>query len=109
MKKNKMMICGKNTSTLPTPANTPLMSKSLTRLFGIAALSQLPTAATPSLIASMGTCAHANTAWNTKNKITARITGPKIGFSTTASRRSLKVTPSSRSPPTAPKMRRTSA
>ena len=32
MKKNRMMICGKNTSTLPTPASTPLMSKSLIKL-----------------------------------------------------------------------------
>ncbi len=42
MKKNKMMICGKNTSTLPTPASTPLISRSLSRLAGSAAPSQLP-------------------------------------------------------------------
>ena len=32
IKKNRMMICGRNTSTLPTPASTPLTSKSLSRL-----------------------------------------------------------------------------
>ena len=62
MKKNRMMICGRNTNTLPTPASTPLMSKSFSKLAGKARPSQSPNTLTPDLIASMGTCAQANTA-----------------------------------------------
>ncbi len=36
-------------------------------------------------MASIGTCAQANTAWNTRNRIDARISGPNTGCSTTAS------------------------
>ncbi len=52
-------------------------------------------APTPVLIASMGTCAQANTAWNTRKRIAASIKGPTTGCSTTASSLSLTVTPSS--------------
>ena len=62
MKKNKMMICGRNTSTLPTPASTPLMNKSLSKLAGSEWPTHSPTTPTPDLMASIGTCAQANTA-----------------------------------------------
>ena len=62
MKKNKMMICGRNTRTLPAPANMPLINKSFSRLAGSAAPSHAPRLATPVLIASIGNCAQANTA-----------------------------------------------
>ena len=108
MKKNRMMICGRNTRTLPTPARTPFTSRSLSRLAGNPAPSQSPNAATPNLIAFIGHCAQANTARTTRTRLTARITGPNRGCSTTASTRSLKVTPWRRSPPTNPRIRRTS-
>ena len=34
IKKNKITICGRNTKTLPTPANTPLTNRSFNRLAG---------------------------------------------------------------------------
>ena len=34
MKKKRMMICGRNTNTLPTPASTPSTSSPLNRLCG---------------------------------------------------------------------------
>ncbi len=62
MKKNKMMICGRNTRTLPTPARIPSINNPFNKLAGIAAPNHSPKAATPYLIASIGTCAQANTA-----------------------------------------------
>ena len=69
MKKNNMMICGRKISTLPTPANTPLTSKSLNKLAGNMPPSEPAAALTANLIASIGHCAQAKTAWNTRNRI----------------------------------------
>ncbi len=62
MKKNRMMIWGRKTSTLPTPAITPSTSNPLSRLGGMTLPTQPPKAPTPVLIASIGTCAQAKTA-----------------------------------------------
>ena len=47
MKKKRMMICGRNTSTLPTPASTPFTSKSRKRLGGSIPPTERPSASTP--------------------------------------------------------------
>ena len=62
MKKKRMMICGRNTKTLPAPASTPSTKSPLSKLGGSACPIQVANVPTPSLIASIGTCAHANTA-----------------------------------------------
>ena len=62
MKKNKIKICGKNTSTPPTPATTPSTSRLRSGPSAMAPVIQSPTAAMASLIRSMGSVAQVNTA-----------------------------------------------
>ncbi len=87
MKKNRIRICGRNTSTLPTPAMMPSTSRLRSAPSGSDCCTHVPSAPTTPLMKSIGTAAQLKTAWNTKNRIAARIAGPAIGCITSASRR----------------------
>ncbi len=88
-----MMICGRNTMTLPTPEIRPFCRKLCSRPqpSGITSWINCPSAAKPSDNSSIAGCAQVNTAWNITNRITARITRPQIGCSTTESIRLVSV------------------
>ena len=62
MKKNRIRICGRNTSTLPTPAITPSTSRLRSGPSAMCAVVHPPTLAIAALIASIGTLAQENTA-----------------------------------------------
>ena len=95
MKKNRIRICGRKTSTPPTPAITPCTSRLLSQgqapVCGSAACTQPPSAVVAALMASIGATAQLNTAWKTRNSTSASSSGPASGCSTTASMRSLGV------------------
>ncbi len=59
------MICGRNTTTLPTPATTPSARKLENAPSGRFAERNVPIAAAPASIASISGVAQANTAWKT--------------------------------------------
>ena len=91
MKRNRIRICGRKTSTLPTPAISPSCTKLRTRPSAPSCGSSPPTAAPnawkPPSIRSIGACAQANTAWNIRNSTVSRIASPATGCSSTASSR----------------------
>ncbi len=62
MKANRITICGRNTTTEPTPANTPWVIKSRTSPGGRAALAISLSTTTPASSASANGVAQANTA-----------------------------------------------
>ena len=71
-----MMICGRNTMTLPTPEITPFCRKLCSRPAGRVSCTNCPSAAKASDNSSISGCAQANTAWNITNRISARIASP---------------------------------
>ena len=81
MKVNRIRICGRKTTTLPKPAMTPSISKLRKGPSGICVASNSPSLAMPASIMSIGKLAQLNTAWNTRNKITAKDSIPKMGCS----------------------------
>ena len=83
-----MTICGRNTTTEPTPAMIPSVSRSRRKLSGNAPSTHAPSAPAPPSSASVSGAAQANTAWKMTNSSTSRISGPAHGFSNTLSRRS---------------------
>ena len=85
MNANRITICGRKTTTLPTPAMTPSMSRLLNHPSLSDAPSHVPSAANPSSIHVIGVSAHVNTAWNIKNRSAARMKSPATGCSTTLS------------------------
>ena len=85
MKKNRIKICGKNTSTPPTPATMPSTSRLRSTPSGRWACSHWPSASTVPVMASMGAAAQLNTAWNIKNRVQASSSVPHSGCSTTRS------------------------
>ena len=62
MKKNRMMICGRNTSTPPAPAMMPSTSRLRSAPAGTTRVTSSASAAVPALIRSIGTLAQENTA-----------------------------------------------
>ena len=58
MKKNRITICGRNTSTLPTPVMIPSVSRFASMPSGRVALTTPLSASNPSLIHSIGSAAH---------------------------------------------------
>ena len=87
MNRNRIRICGRNTTTAPTPASTPSLSSERNQPSGRAAASSACSAATPASIQPIGASAQLNTAWNMKNSTAASSRGPASGCSTTASMR----------------------
>ena len=86
MKKNRITICGRKTTTEPTPASTPSVTKSRRTPSGSSAMAHsLRIATTPSSASAKGV-AQANTAWNTTNSSANRISGPTQGLSNTRSK-----------------------
>ena len=85
------MICGRNTSTLPTPAIRPFCRKLCSSPAGSTCCTSPPSAPNESDSNSIKGCAQLNTAWNMTNRIKARITSPPTGCSTTASTRVVSV------------------
>ena len=90
MKKNRIRICGRKTSTLPAPAITPSTSRLRSGPSPMCAVVQSPSEAMPALIRSIGTLAQENTAWNIRKSTTARSARPQTGCITTASMRCWK-------------------
>ena len=73
MKKNRITICGRKTSTLPTPPISPSLRKLLSRSGSGAASTRSPSQWKAASIASMPGVAQANTAWNMTNRMASRI------------------------------------
>ena len=90
MKKNRIRICGRKTITLPAPAMTPSTSRLRSGPSAMCAVVQSPRPAIAALIASIGTAAQENTAWNIRNRTTASSARPQTGCITTASMRCWK-------------------
>ena len=86
-----MMICGRNTTTLPTPEITPFCRKLCSSPAGRVSCTNCPSAPKLDDSNSISGCAQANTAWNITNRISARIRSPPTGCSTTASIRAVQV------------------
>ena len=108
MKKNRIKICGRNTSTLPTPPRMPSTSRLRSIPSPMWAPSSWPSCSTPPLMASIGSVAQLNTAWNTRNISAASRIGPITGCSTTASIFSVRLPVSWTELTQASRMRRTS-
>ena len=87
MKKNRIRICGRNTSTLPAPEITPPTIRLRSGPAAISCCTACPKACMPALIQATGAWAQLNTAWNTRNISSASSTGPAIGCITIASSR----------------------
>ena len=85
MKANRITICGRNTITEPTPASTPWVRKSRTRLSGSVVVTPAISALIAASSASAKGVAQANTAWNITNRNANRIAGPAQGCSRTRS------------------------
>jgi hypothetical protein len=85
MNRNRIKICGRNTITAPTPAITPSVTSERRIESGKFALIISSSALNPASIASAGTVAQLNTAWNITNRIVASSISPNTGCSATAS------------------------
>ena len=85
MKKNRSRICGKNISTLPTPASTPSVSKSRKSPSAIQVLIQSAIELKPASIHSIGTAATLKIMANNAVISPPRITQPRTGCSSTPS------------------------
>ena len=85
MKANRMVICGRNTSTLPVPAITPFTIKSFKMPGCILAATHSPSQPKPPSMASIIGAAQVYTAWNTINRMTISKTTPHTGCSTISS------------------------
>ncbi len=91
MNRNSTRICGRNTSTAPTPAISPSRTKLRSSPSGSMFPASAPSQSKPALIASIGGCAQENTAWNIRNSTASRIASPNTGCSSTASIRLVTV------------------
>ena len=76
-----MMICGRKTITLPTPAMMPSTRRLRSGPSGSAPRTTSPSEATADSIQPIGVSAQLNTAWNTKNSSTASAIMPSTGCS----------------------------
>ena len=85
-----MRICGRNTSTPPTPAMTPSTSRLRSGPSAMGAATCSPSQPIPASMASMGRAAQANTAWNMNSSTPTSSTMPHRGCSTQRSTRSVK-------------------
>ena len=85
MKANRIRICGRNTSTLPTPAITPSTSRLRNGPSAMCVRTSVAAPSTTDLIASIGHCAQLNTAWNISSSSAASSSMPHSGCSSTRS------------------------
>ena len=90
MNRNRIRICGRNTSTLPTPAITPSAMKLCSRPGRHRADRSRRARRSPIEIKSIGGCAQVNTAWNITNSTAAGSARPPTGCSSTASIRAVE-------------------
>ena len=79
MNRNRIRICGRKTTTLPTPATTPSATKLANAPSPRFACSHTPSDAVPSSMASMSGAAQAKTAWKTTAMTTNRPIVPGSG------------------------------
>ena len=91
MNRNRIRICGRNTSTLPTPEITPFWTKLCSSPSGSASCASTPSHSKPAAIKSISGFAQANTAWNMTNSRHSRMSRPATGCSSTASTRPVTV------------------
>ena len=85
MKKKRTRICGRKTTTEPTPAMRPSTRNERKKPSGNRSVTTPCNAAKPSSIQPMGASDQENTAWNMRNIRSARMIGPATGWSTTES------------------------
>ena len=93
MKRNSRQICGRKTTTEPTPATTPLASRSLRSPGGNAPETQLASAPTTHSIQPFGISANQKMLTNNASRMPTKISGPQIRSVTTRSTRSDHVSP----------------
>ena len=91
MKKNRIKICGKKISTLPTPASTPSVSRSRKSPSDIQVLIQSAVQPKPASIQSIGTAATLKIVANSAVISPPRIAQPRTGCSSTRSNLSVGV------------------
>ena len=85
MNRNRIRICGRKTTTLPTPEITPFWMKLWMSPLGSRSCASPPQASKPAWSRFMSGCAQLNTAWNITNRMASSSTSPKTGCSRTAS------------------------
>ena len=95
MKKNRIKICGKNTTTPPAPAMTPSTTKLFKSGCEICCPINSPNQPKNVSIPSINGAAQAKTAWKTTNIMTARLTSPKTGCKKILSKKSERLSSSS--------------
>ena len=78
-KKNKSAICGKNASTAPAPATTPLTTRDCSIPDGSILVSSWPSQCSAISIAEFSGAVHVKIAWKTKTITTRKMTMPMIG------------------------------
>ncbi len=77
MKKKSSRICGRKTSTPPTPAMTPSTSRLASSPAGSAPRTASPSAPKPVSIKSIGSAAHEKIVWKTTSIRSRKTSGPK--------------------------------
>ena len=87
MKKKRIRICGRNTITEPTPAQTPSRSSERNQPAGNTPARYRPEVAMAASVASMSGTAQVKIDWKTSATTAAKITGPQRRCSTRASSR----------------------
>ena len=92
MNPNRIMICGRNTSTLPTPLMIPSTTSARSGPDGSAPCTAFATASCPPLMTSMSGFAHRKIDWNIRNMTTRKTTVPHNRCVRTLSMRSVQVT-----------------
>ena len=88
MKTKSSRICGRNSITVPRPANRPSCTRLRSGPSGIRPPTPSPSVEIQPASASCSGPAQLKTAWNIRNSTTARITRPHTGCSSQRSRRS---------------------
>jgi hypothetical protein len=89
MQRKSTAICGRNTTTLPTPASAPSTSRLRSSPAGNAARSSCPAASTSACIAAPSGGAQVNITWKTSVSNARKINGPHTRCNAMASTRSL--------------------
>ena len=88
MNRNRIRICGRKTTTDPTPPIAPSMMKSRMNPDGKLASTDAATHSLALSIQPIGASDQAKTAWNMTNSTANRISGPANGCRNSASARS---------------------
>ena len=88
MKKYRIRICGRKTSTPPTPATTPSTSRLCSGPSATRLATCWPVHSVAPSINPIGHLAQLNTAWNMSSMVSASMTSPNTGCSASRSNRS---------------------